>query len=153
MVSFQIFLLIFCDVKITAHTKPIQKKTGSVSNFSSKYLPPKTPMAIAMPISSPTAAKRGRRVTRDCWEAARSRHQARMQQEAAKERYKRRQHYGETPFAVLKAVMILRRFLLRGIDGVRQEWLWSCTAFNLKKLITLSAPCAQSPESPVPMAV
>jgi transposase len=86
--------------------------------------------------TNPTA-KRGRRVTRDDWEAARCRHEARMQQGDAKERYKRRQHYGETPFAVLKAVMSLRRFLLRGIEGVRQEWLWGCTAFNLQKLMRL----------------
>jgi transposase len=85
----------------------------------------------------PTATKRGRRVTRDRWEAARSRHEKRMQQEDAKQRYKRRLHYGETSFAVLKAAMSLRRFLLRGIAGVRQEWLWACTAFNLKKLIRL----------------
>jgi len=60
-----------------------------------------------------------------------------MQQESAKQRYKRRQHYGETPFAVLKAAMSLRRFLLRGAESVRQEWLWGCTAFNLKKLMGL----------------
>ena len=59
------------------------------------------------------------------------------QQEEAKERYKRRLHFGETPFAVLKAALDLRRFLLRGIEGVQQEWLWGCTAVNLKKLMSL----------------
>lgn len=87
--------------------------------------------------TNPTAAKRGRRVTRDRWEATRSRHAERMQQASSKERYKRRQHYGETPFAALKAAMNLRRFLLRGAEGVRQEWLWGCTALNLKKLMGL----------------
>jgi len=83
------------------------------------------------------AAKQGRKVTRDGYEAVRRRHSERMQQEDAKERYKRRQHYGETPFAVLKATLDLRRFLLRGTAGVQQEWLWGCTAFNLKKLMSL----------------
>ena len=82
-------------------------------------------------------ARQGRKVTRDGYEEVRRRHSERMQQADAKERYKRRQHYGETPFAVLKAALDLRRFLLRGIRGVQQEWLWGCTAFNLKKLMSL----------------
>ena len=76
-------------------------------------------------------------MSRDGYEAVRRRHSERMQQEDAKERYKRRLHYGETPFAVLMAALDLRRFLLRGIEGVQQEWLWGCTAFNLKKLMNL----------------
>jgi transposase len=82
-------------------------------------------------------ARQGRRVTRDGYEAVRRRHSERMCEESAKDRYKRRQHYGETPFAVLKAPLDLRRFLLRGIEGVQQEWLWGCTALNLKKLVSL----------------
>ena len=82
-------------------------------------------------------AKRGRKVTRDGYEGVRHRHSERMQQEDAKVRYNRRLHFGETPFAVLKAALDLRRFLLRGIEGVQQEWLWGCTAFNLKKLMGL----------------
>ena len=82
-------------------------------------------------------ARQGRKVTRDGYEAVRRRHSERMRQSDAKERYKRRLHYGETPFAVLKAALDLRRFLLRGIEGVQQEWLWGCTAFNLKKLMSL----------------
>lgn len=82
-------------------------------------------------------AKQGRKVTRDGYEEVRRRHSERMQQADAKERYKRRLHYGETPFAVLKAALDLRRFLLRGIEGVQQEWLWGCTAFNLKKFMSL----------------
>lgn len=84
-------------------------------------------------------SKRGRRVTRDGFEPVRRRHRERMQQEGAKERYKRRQHFGETPFAILKANLGLRRFLLRGIVGVQTEWLWGCTTFNMKKLISLMA--------------
>jgi hypothetical protein len=85
------------------------------------------------------AARAGRKVTRDGYEAIRRRHRERMRTDAAKTRYKRRQHYGETPFAVVKAVLNLRRFLLRGIAGVKQEWLWACTALNLKKLASLWA--------------
>ena len=60
-----------------------------------------------------------------------------MQKEDAKARYKRRQHYAETPFAVLKAAWGVRRFMLRGLAGVQQEWLWACTAFNMKKLMSM----------------
>jgi transposase len=79
----------------------------------------------------------GRQVTRDGFEGVRERHQQRMGRDENKERYKRRQHIGETPFAVLKSAMDLRRFLLCGIQGVQQEWLWGCTGFNLKKLMTM----------------
>ena len=50
-------------------------------------------------------------------------------------------HYEFAPdaFAVIKAAFDLRRFLLRGIEEVRQEWLWACTAFNLNKLMRLWA--------------
>ena len=84
-------------------------------------------------------ARQGRRVTRDGYEPFRRRHNERMKQQDAQERYKRRFHYGETQFAVLKAAQDLRRFLLRGHDGARQEWLWGCTAFNLNKLVRLWA--------------
>jgi len=84
-------------------------------------------------------AKVGRRIIVDPHEAARCRHRDRMDTEEAKASYKRRQHIGETPFAILKAVFGLRQFLLRGIDGVQIEWLWGCTAFNVKKLMKLIA--------------
>lgn len=82
-------------------------------------------------------AKRGRRITHDKHEGARRRHRKRMKAPESKDRYKLRQHFAETPFAVIKAAFDLRRFLLRGLPGVQSEWLWMCTAFNLKKLIGL----------------
>lgn len=82
-------------------------------------------------------AKKGRRITHDIHEAARRRHRERMKIPENKERYKRRQHFGETPFAVIKAAFDLRRFLLRELAGVQTEWLWMCTAFNLKKLMSM----------------
>ncbi len=84
-------------------------------------------------------AKKGRKITHDENEPARRRHRQRMATADAKERYKRRQHVGETPFAVIKACFGLRRFLLRGIEGVQTEWLWHCTAFNLKRMLNLLA--------------
>jgi len=84
-------------------------------------------------------AKKGRKVTHDEYEGARRRHRARMRDPSSQERYKIRQHIGETPFAVIKALFNVRRFLLRGHTGVQTEWLWACTGFNLKKLMSLLA--------------
>jgi len=39
----------------------------------------------------------------------------------------------------MKVCCDMRRFLLRGLAGVRAEWQWCCTAFNLKKLMNLLA--------------
>ena len=84
-------------------------------------------------------AKSNRRMTRDEHEGARSRHRTRMKDATSKERYKQRQHFGETPFAMLKAYFGLRRFLLRGHTGVQTEFQWACTAFNVKKMMALLA--------------
>jgi transposase len=82
-------------------------------------------------------AKKGRKVTHDLHEPARRRHRERMKRSESTARYRVRQHIGETQFAVAKDCFGLRRFLLRGIEGVKTEWLWACTAFNMKKLIRL----------------
>jgi transposase len=81
--------------------------------------------------------KHGRTISRDAHELERERMYAKMQTEAAKEVYKRRMHIGETQFAIIKAIFGVRRFLLRGLEKVRTEWYWVCTAYNLKKLIRL----------------
>jgi len=85
------------------------------------------------------SSKTGRKVSHDEYEGERRRQRERMQPAETKQRYNQRSHYGETPFAVMKAAMDLRRFLLRGHEGVRVEWLWCSTAFNLKKLTALVA--------------
>lgn len=82
-------------------------------------------------------SKRGREIMHDEHEPARRRHRERMKTEEAQKRYKVRAHKGETPFAVIKACFNMRRFLLRGIEGVRQEWRWASTAFNLHRLILM----------------
>jgi transposase len=82
------------------------------------------------------AARRGREVMHDEHEGARRRHRERMKTEEAQAAYSRRQHTGELPFAVIKCMFDMRRFLLRGIEGVGQEWRWAATAFNLKKIMS-----------------
>jgi len=80
-------------------------------------------------------ARHGRTITRDPYEAARERVAARMATEPARELYDERPRIAETTFGILKQVMGLRQFLLRGLERVRTEWTWAATAFNLMKLV------------------
>ncbi|TWU43399.1 hypothetical protein Q31b_24380 [Novipirellula aureliae] len=62
----------------------------------------------------------------DIHKSARRRHRAKTPKEESKIAYRRRRHFGETPFAVIaiNVMFDLPRFLLRGIEGVEQEWQW-----------------------------
>lgn len=80
-------------------------------------------------------AGRARSVSRDAYEEHRERMAAKMARHESRAIYRKRLHTAETPFAVLKHVMGLRQFLLRGLAKVKTEWLWSCSAFNLAKLV------------------
>ena len=74
-------------------------------------------------------------VSHDQHEPFRQEVAARLKTECGKTSYARRAHLAETPNAVIKQTMGLRQFLLRGLDKVRTEWLWACTAFNIMKLV------------------
>jgi transposase len=80
-------------------------------------------------------AKHGRTITRDGYEPVRDRTAARMASESGRQVYDQRPRIAETPFGILKAVMGLRKFLLRGLENVKTEWTWGVTAFNLGKLV------------------
>lgn len=78
--------------------------------------------------------KRGRTITRDEYEEVRERTAARMSIESSQELFRRRSWIAETPFGILKSIMGVRQFLLRGLEKVQTEWTWAVTAFNLGKL-------------------
>jgi len=81
------------------------------------------------------ASKSGfRTVCREEYETLREAMDARMNSPAGKQTYRRRKWIAETPFGFMKSWMNFRQFLLRGLEKVRTEWLWACTAFNLAKL-------------------
>ena len=63
----------------------------------------------------------------------------RMASEAGQKIYRQRNHLAETPFAFIKNILGLRQFSLRGIEKVTIEWFWTCTGYNLAKLIRLIA--------------
>ena len=76
-----------------------------------------------------------RSVSHDQHEAVRREVALRLKTESGKKTYARRAHLAETPNGFIKDVLGLRQFLLRGLDKVRTEWLWACTAFNPRKLM------------------
>lgn len=55
--------------------------------------------------------------------------------EEGKAAYRLRAPGVEGVFGVLKAVLGLRQFLMRGLKDVKTEWLGVGTAFNLRKLM------------------
>ncbi len=82
-----------------------------------------------------TGKNKRRSVSHDQHEAERRKVALRMKTESGKKLYARRAHLAETPNGFIKDVLGLRQFLLRGLDKVRSEWLWACTAFNIRKLM------------------
>jgi transposase len=93
-----------------------------------------------------------RRVARDEYESARENTARRMATPEGKEAYRHRAPVIEGTFGTIKGNMGVRFFLLRGLQKVRTEWLWICTAFNLRKLLKLlaaaTAPATPRPSSP-----
>jgi len=89
-----------------------------------------------------------RTISRGPHESHRETHAAKMATEAAQEKYARRRHPGERPFAVIKQQFDARRFLLRGLDQVKQEWLWLSSAFNLHRLFGLIRSGVDPPPDP-----
>ena len=79
----------------------------------------------------------GRRtICRDEYEDLREQSRARTQTPVGRELSQRRLSYTEGVFGLIKSWMGLRQFLLRGLAKVRIEWLWACTAYNLKRLVS-----------------
>ena len=97
------------------------------------------PDCSGCPLASVCLGKnaRSRTVARDQHELVREELAARMRLPGGRKIYARRAWIAETPHAVIKEVMGLRRFLLRGLNKVRIEWQWACTAYNIRKLVKL----------------
>lgn len=82
------------------------------------------------------ASKSGRRsVAHDDCEHHRRAMDSRLASNRGRKIYAQRKWIAETPFGIIKQRMGLRQFLLRGLENVKAEWLWACTAFNLAKLV------------------
>ena len=78
-----------------------------------------------------------RTVSRDEYEDLREAMDERLGTAEGKSTYRRRPWMAETPNAVVKGRMGVRQFLTRGLEQVKTEWWWVCTAFNLGKMVRL----------------
>ena len=77
----------------------------------------------------------GRLVSRDQYEDHRARLRRRMDTQAGRAIYKRRKCTVEPCFGHIKHNMGVRRFMRRGIEKVKTEWIMVCTAVNLGLLL------------------
>jgi transposase len=71
------------------------------------------------------------------WESVTEAHQARMSRADARQLMAQRRQLIEPIFGIIKEILGLRRFLLRGLAGVQAEWALVATAYNLAKLYRL----------------
>ena len=78
-----------------------------------------------------------RTVFRDDYEDFREAMDERLRSAEGQATYRRRTWMAETPNAVVKGRMGVRQFLTRGLEKVKTEWWWICTAFNLEKMVRL----------------
>ncbi len=76
-----------------------------------------------------------RGISREPHEDRREAQAAKMSTPSGRERYAKRRHAGERPFAMIKEEFGARRFRTRGREKVRQAWTWLATAFNLTILM------------------
>lgn len=79
--------------------------------------------------------KRYRRVRARSVEPWREKMAAKVHSQAGRNVYGQRRYVAESPFGVIKAVMGVRQFLLRGCKRVQTEWRWVCTAYDLRILM------------------
>lgn len=77
----------------------------------------------------------GRVVSRDQYEPYRTELRARMDTEHGRKAYRKRAPTSETPFAVLKNILGIRRLSRRGMCAARTEWALFFTAINMRQLI------------------
>jgi transposase len=84
-----------------------------------------------------TKSNQGRRVERMFLEEVRERIEQRYLQADAQAVYRRRKMRVEHPFGHLKHNLGIRRFLLRGLAGVRAEAALAATGFNLVRIATI----------------
>jgi transposase len=82
-----------------------------------------------------TGTVQAKQVYREQHESELARHAEHMAKPESKVAYEQRRHPVERPFAVLKQIFGIRRFLLRGLEQVKTEWCWATTAFNFSRLL------------------
>lgn len=93
------------------------------------------------PLKGQCLAKKAdsRFIDRDEYEPYREAMDARLRTEDGKKVYGQRAPWIEGTFGYIKSTVGVRQFLLRGLEKVRTEWRWICTAVNVAKLVRVLA--------------
>ena len=117
--------------------EPIGERTKSTTGVKCKRY--KCPGKEGCPLAKQCAQEKAdaRTVTRDEYQDTRDVVGQRMATDEGRTIYKKRAPVVEGTFAYIKQHMNIRAFLLRGIEKVRLEWTWICTAYNLRLLMKL----------------
>lgn len=80
-------------------------------------------------------SSQGRTIQRDEFEAYRERARQRISSAEGRKKYKLRSQTVEPKFGYIKSGLGIRRFLRRGIERVKTEWIVICTAVNVGILL------------------
>jgi transposase len=81
------------------------------------------------------ASDTARSIDRDAYEPYREAMDLRLYSPRGQAIYRQRAGCVEGTFGTVKSTLGLRQFLVRGLEKVRVEWLWACSALNLKKMV------------------
>jgi transposase len=117
----------------------VRQRAGAYGRTGIRYVQYVCPGQAGCPLAAqcvkPPAA--ARTVSRDQYQAVRETVGRRMATPEGQTVYRQRAPVVEGVIGEVKHVLGIRRFLLRGLEKVRTEWTWICTAFNLKRLMAL----------------
>lgn len=131
------------------HAQTLHERRGDRERIRHRYQAERSSCA-ACPLRQRCLKGKSRRrqIDHEQDEPLRLAHARRMATPEAQQKYARRRHPGERPFAMIKHRFGARRFLLRGLERVRCEWRWLATAFNLHRLMGLIHSGAGPPPRP-----
>jgi transposase len=132
----------------------LPKSTGKYHRTKIGYTKYQCPGCEQCPLSKQCMTEKAtvRTVQRDEYQAHRERTGKRMATHEGSAIYSKRAPVVEGVFAVLKHILGIRRFLLRGLEKVRIEWHWICSAYNLKRLLRLMMALNTGPDTTNPLA-
>ena len=109
-------------------SKPRRKETVTYRRYRSES-------CDNCPLAPRCIGTQRRCIDRDRHEPWREQRDERMRSPRGQEAYRRRSPWVEGALGIVKSVMGVTQFSLRGLEKVRTEWLWVITAYNLRKLM------------------
>lgn len=130
----------------------LPKGKGKYHRTKIPYTKYQCPGCAQCPLASQCVTEKAtvRTLQRDAYQEYRERTGKRMAITGGGDIYSKRAPVVEGVFAIIKHIMGIRRFLLRGLDKVRIEWHWICAAYNLKRLLNIMMAADDGPDKTGP---